>query len=58
MLCYVQMEEAKKLGAHHFLNSKDDAEFKQHREEYDVILNTTSASLPWDKYLGLLAPTG
>jgi len=51
-------EEAQKLGAHHVANTRDDTALKSLRGSFDLILNTTAAGLPWQKYLAALAPRG
>jgi uncharacterized zinc-type alcohol dehydrogenase-like protein len=38
--------------------TKDQATFKELRGEFDLILNTVSANLPFDSYLSLLKPNG
>src|SRR5699024_9254399 len=51
-------ELAKELGAARTLATADEDSFKEHAGEFDFILNTISASIPVDKYLGLLKPQG
>jgi alcohol dehydrogenase (NADP+) len=46
--------DAKRLGAHNFLVSTDEAEMKKYDSYFDVILNTVSASHSYTKYLHLL----
>ncbi|MCS6710847.1 NAD(P)-dependent alcohol dehydrogenase [Brachybacterium sp. EF45031] len=50
--------EAKELGATRVLATSEDGFFEEHKGEFDLILNTISADIPVDKYLGLLAPYG
>jgi uncharacterized zinc-type alcohol dehydrogenase-like protein len=50
--------EAKKLGAHHVVNSKDDAAMKKLAGVLDFILVTVNVSLNWPVYLETLAPRG
>lgn len=50
--------EAKALGAHHFVNTKDDAQTRPLTGAFDLILNTTNAGLDWDQYVTMLAPRG
>lgn len=50
--------EAKELGAHHFVNSKDAAEMEAVAGKLDFILSTVSADLEWGPYLNALAPNG
>jgi uncharacterized zinc-type alcohol dehydrogenase-like protein len=46
--------DAKKLGAHHFLLTTDEAQMKAKANYFDVILNTISANHDYEKYLNLL----
>lgn len=46
------------LGAHRVLATTEDGFFQDHRGEFDIILNTVSADIPVDQYLGLLRPRG
>ncbi|MGP9844188.1 NAD(P)-dependent alcohol dehydrogenase [Brachybacterium sp. 107] len=46
------------LGAQQTLATSEDGFFADHRGEFDIILNTISADIPVDKYLGLLKPRG
>jgi len=46
--------DAKKLGAHHFLLTTDEAKMKEKAGYFDVILNTISANHDYEKYLNLL----
>lgn len=51
-------ELAKELGAARMLSTTEDGFFEEHRGEFDLILNTISADIPVDDYLGLLSPRG
>lgn len=51
-------DEAKGLGAHEVLNSRDSAAMKSAAGSFDFILSTVNVSLDWDAYLNLLAPDG
>ncbi|MDN5641052.1 NAD(P)-dependent alcohol dehydrogenase [Rothia kristinae] len=51
-------QEAKDLGAVRTLATTEDGFFRDHRGEFDIILNTISADIPVDDYLGLLKPRG
>ena len=51
-------EDAKKLGAHHFLVSSDDTQMDAHRYHFDLILNAVSVPLDVDRYLELLGYNG
>ena len=46
--------DAKAMGAHHFVSTKDEKIFAEHEKEFDVILNTVSAELDINLYLNLL----
>lgn len=50
--------DAKKLGAHHFLLTTDEAQMKSRAGYFDVILNTISANHDYKKYLDLLGLEG
>jgi len=50
--------ESKKLGANHFLNSKDKEVFTKHRNHFDFILDTISAEHDVESYLHTLKPKG
>lgn len=51
-------EAAAALGAHRTLATTEEGFFEQHRGEFDLILNTISAPIDLDSYLGLLKPRG
>lgn len=51
-------EEAKRLGAHHFISSTDKEALKQAVNTLDFILVTTMAPLDWEVYLNILRPKG
>jgi uncharacterized zinc-type alcohol dehydrogenase-like protein len=51
-------DEAKKLGAHHVVNSRDDGEMGKLAGALDFILVTVNVSLNWPAYLDVLAPRG
>lgn len=50
--------DAKKLGAHKFLVTTDEAQMKEYESYFDVILNTISANHDYTKYLDLLDLNG
>jgi uncharacterized zinc-type alcohol dehydrogenase-like protein len=50
--------EAKRLGAHHVVNSKDAAAVAKLAGALDFILVTVNAALDWPAYLNALAPRG
>ncbi|MDO8390973.1 MAG: NAD(P)-dependent alcohol dehydrogenase [Actinomycetota bacterium] len=47
-----------RFGAHHYYATSDRATFKQLRNSLDLIINTVSAPLPLDSYLGTLRLDG
>ena len=51
-------EDAKKLGAHKFCNTKDAAQVKQCNNYFDFIIDTVSAEHNYDMYLKMLAANG
>jgi uncharacterized zinc-type alcohol dehydrogenase-like protein len=51
-------QEAKTMGAHHFINSKDPSSINKFKGYFDLILNTTNVNLDWNLYLSLLRPKG
>ena len=50
--------DALALGAARVLATTEEGFFRDHRGEFDLILNTISADIPVDDYLGLLTPRG
>ncbi|MBX2965519.1 MAG: NAD(P)-dependent alcohol dehydrogenase [Cyclobacteriaceae bacterium] len=50
--------DAKRLGAHHFVLSTDNAQMKKFRTYFDVVLNTVSANHDYHSYLDLLGLNG
>ena len=50
--------EARCLGAHHFVSSRDAAQLKKVAGSFDFILSTVNASLDWGNYVDALAPRG
>ncbi len=51
-------EEAKRLGAHRVVNSRDSAALEAEAGRHDMILNTANADLDWGMYINALAPRG
>lgn len=51
-------EDAKRLGAHHFVNSKNAAELEANRGQFDFILNTVSAPHSYDAMMQLVKTGG
>ena len=50
--------EAKKLGAHHFVNSSDSAELAKWANSFDYVISTVNVPLDWTSYLVTLRPKG
>lgn len=53
-----KQEDGLKLGAKDYFATGDASTFKQLRGRFDLILNTVSATLPVDSYLGMLRVGG
>jgi uncharacterized zinc-type alcohol dehydrogenase-like protein len=51
-------EEARSLGAHHFVNSRESKAMKEVAGSLDFILNTANADQDWNVYVHALRPTG
>ncbi len=51
-------EDARKLGAQHFLLSTDKSQMKAAANSLDIIINTVSANIDLDRYLSLLTLDG
>lgn len=51
-------DDAFKLGAHHFVVTKNHSEMAKLNNTFDFILNTVSANLEYSNYLQLLKPKG
>lgn len=47
-------KDAKRLGAHHFVLSTDEAAMKNHQNHFDVVVDTVSADHDYEIYLKLL----
>lgn len=50
--------EAREMGAHDFVTSRDPKALKPYRGRFDAIINTTNVGLAWDAYVMALAPRG
>jgi uncharacterized zinc-type alcohol dehydrogenase-like protein len=50
--------EAKALGAHHVVNTRDESQLKRIAGSLDFILSTVNATVDWQAYLQALAPKG
>jgi len=51
-------EEARRMGAHHVVDSRDAAQLEAIAGSLDFILSTVNVDLEWDKYLAALGPRG
>lgn len=51
-------QEARKLGAHHFVNTKEEGALEQLEDRFDMVLVTVNVELPWEKYIATLRPKG
>jgi len=51
-------DEARSLGAHHFINSRESKAMKDVAGSFDFILNTANADQDWNVYVQALRPTG
>jgi uncharacterized zinc-type alcohol dehydrogenase-like protein len=51
-------EEARALGAHHFVNSRESKALKEAAGTQDFILSTVNADLDWGVFVAALRPTG
>jgi uncharacterized zinc-type alcohol dehydrogenase-like protein len=53
-----KVEEARALGAHHFVNSRESKAMKEVAGSLDFILSTINADQDWGVYMAALRPTG
>ncbi len=53
-----KITDAKRLGANHVYATSDEATFGKLAKNFDLIINTVSVELDWNKYLGLLKRDG
>ncbi len=51
-------EEAMKLGAHRFVNTRDTGALEKLAGHFNLILVTVNVALPWDEYVNALGPKG
>lgn len=51
-------EDAKKMGAHHFIATNDPTALKKHQGKFDLIVNTVSAAINMGDYFNLLKTDG
>jgi alcohol/geraniol dehydrogenase (NADP+) len=50
--------EARRLGAHHFINARDAAAMEKTANSLDFAISTVSADVNWGQYLNALKPKG
>lgn len=50
--------EARQMGAHHFVNTRDTAEMKRLGGSFDLVLSTVSADQDWQALINSLRPKG
>ncbi len=50
--------EAKKLGAHHFVNTRETGALKKVAGSFDLLLSTVTADQDWGSYVNALRPKG
>jgi uncharacterized zinc-type alcohol dehydrogenase-like protein len=50
--------EAKELGAHHFVSTRDTGALKKVAGSFDLLLSTVGADQDWAAYVGALRPKG
>jgi uncharacterized zinc-type alcohol dehydrogenase-like protein len=51
-------EEARRMGAHHIVDTHSTGELAQVAGSFDFILSTVAVSLEWSQYINALAPKG
>jgi uncharacterized zinc-type alcohol dehydrogenase-like protein len=53
-----RFDEARRLGAHHAVSSRDSSAIQRLGGRLDLLINTANAKLDWDAMLGTLGPNG
>jgi uncharacterized zinc-type alcohol dehydrogenase-like protein len=53
-----KMAEAKQMGAHHTINSRDASAIKAAANQFDLIMSTVNVKLDWDGYVETLRQKG
>jgi uncharacterized zinc-type alcohol dehydrogenase-like protein len=51
-------DDGKRMGADHFYATSDEATFTKLEGSFDLLINTVSAEMDWNKYLNLLKVDG
>ncbi len=53
-----KQQDALRLGAHHFVNSRDPAQMAKCARSFDLLLDAVPAELDWATWINLLRPKG
>ncbi len=53
-----KIDEAKSLGAHDTINSRDESQIEKAAGRFDYILSTVNVKLDWNLYISTLKPKG
>ena len=53
-----KFDEAKRLGAHQAVSTKDSAAVRKLAGSFDLLISTVNVALDWDALIGALAPNG
>ena len=53
-----KFDEARTLGAHHVVSSRDEKEIRARAGSLDFLISTVNVSLDWPAYVSTLAPRG
>jgi alcohol/geraniol dehydrogenase (NADP+) len=53
-----KFDEARRLGAHHIVATRDAAALKKLSQSFDLLISTVNANLDWDAIIGTVAPNG
>jgi len=51
-------DEARRMGAHHVIDTHSAEELKKAAGSFDFVISTVNADLDWNAYIGALAPKG
>jgi uncharacterized zinc-type alcohol dehydrogenase-like protein len=51
-------EEARELGAHHFVNTRETKALREAASTMDFVLNTANADMDWNTFVQVLRPNG
>ncbi len=53
-----KQDDGLRMGAQHYFATSDDATFEENEQRFDLVLNTVSANLDLDRYLGMVRRNG